>query len=145
MWNALLVLHILSGIAGLVLGPLAMTAPKCRGRHTTYGLAYQGAAFGLCASALGMVAFKPSLWWLGLIAIGTEMAAASGWLFERRRSAGWLPWHVSLMCGSYVSFITAFLVVNTNGDPAAWIAPTVVATPLIAATARRVGRGAART
>jgi len=41
------------------------------------------------------------------------------------------------MCGSYVSFVTAFLVVNTAGIPAAWIAPTVIGTPLIALAARR--------
>lgn len=140
MRDVLLGFHILCGAAGLVLGPVAMTAPKRRGRHTMAGLAYQAATAGLCASAIGLVALKPSLWWLGLIAVGTEAAAAGGWLVQRRRRPGWLPVHVSLMCGSYVSFVTAFLVVNTGGFVPAWIAPTVIATPLIARAARRVSK-----
>lgn len=141
MRGILLGLHILCGGAGLILGPLAMTAPKRRGRHTTAGLAYQAATAGLCATAVGLAALKPSLWWLGLIAIGTEAAAAGGWLAQRLRRGGWLRWHISLMCGSYVSFVTAFLVVNTGGFVAAWIAPTVVATPLIGRAVRRATLG----
>lgn len=137
MRDVLLGIHILCGLAGLVLGPVAMTAPKRHGRHTTSGLGYQAATAGLCASALGLVAFKPSLWWLGLIAVGTEAAAGGGWLVQQRRRPGWLPKHVSLMCGSYVSFVTAFLVVNTGGFVPAWIAPTIVATPFIARAAHR--------
>jgi len=34
------------------------------------------------------------------------------------------------MCGSYISFVTAFLVVNLGlGSPVAWLASTVVGTP----------------
>ena len=40
------------------------------------------------------------------------------------------------MCGSYISLVTALLVVNW-GSPLAWILPTVVGSPLIAVTSRR--------
>jgi hypothetical protein len=136
----LLAIHVVFGTAGLILGPVAMTAPKRRGRHTIVGVGYQAATAGLCATAVGLAALDLSLWWLGLVALGTEATAAGGWLVQKRRRPGWLPWHVSLMCGSYVSFLTAFLVVNTKGNPTAWIAPTVIATPLIALAARRAGR-----
>ncbi|MDQ2729319.1 MAG: hypothetical protein M3Y91_15995 [Actinomycetota bacterium] len=144
MRDTLLAIHILCGTAGLALGPVAMAAPKRHGRHTTAGIGYQAATAGLCVTAIGLVTLKPSLWWLGLIALGTEAAAAGGWVIQRRRPPGWLPWHVSLMCGSYVSFVTAFLVVNTSGIPAAWIAPTVIGTPLIALAARRAARNSSR-
>lgn len=71
-----------------------------------------------------------------MIAAATEAAALVGWFVRRRHRPGWLPWHVSLMCGSYVSFLTAFLVVNWH-TPLAWILPTVIGSPLIAMSARR--------
>jgi len=134
----LLVVHVASGGIGLVLGPLAMVAPKRRGRHTRIGMAYQWATAGLCASAVGLAVFRPALWWLGLIAVATEAAALGGLWVKRHRRPGWLPLHISLMCSSYVSFVTAFLVVNTGlAHWPAWIAPTVVASPLIARAAAR--------
>jgi hypothetical protein len=134
----LLSIHIGSGTAGLLLGPVAMRAPKRRGRHTTVGVAYQWVTVGLCASAVGLAALRPSLWWLGAIAVATEVAALGGWFVQRRRRAGWLPLHVSLMSGSYVSFVTAFLVVNAGiAFWPAWVAPTIIATPFIARAAGR--------
>ena len=134
----LVFVHITSGITGLVIGPLAMRAPKRSGPHTRLGIVYQWATVGLCASAVGLVVLQPSLWWLGVIAIATEAAALGGWYVKRRRRPGWLPTHVSLMCSSYVSFVTAFLVVNLGlGSWFAWIAPTVIASPLIARASAR--------
>jgi hypothetical protein len=51
-------------------------------------------------------------------------------------------WQVGLMCGFYISFVTAFLVVNLGlGSPVAWVLPTLLGTPLIACTSVRVARG----
>src|SRR4051794_33734447 len=111
--GAVLAAHVLAGTAGLVLGPLAMRAPKRPGAHVRFGLGYQAATALLAASALALVAFDPArLWWLGLIGVATEAAALGGWWVRRARVRGWLPLHVNLMCSSYVSFVTAFLVVN---------------------------------
>jgi hypothetical protein len=42
------------------------------------------------------------------------------------------------MCGSYISLLTALLVVNLGlGDPVAWALPTIVGSPLIARAAYR--------
>ncbi len=141
MRTGLLTVHILAGTLGLLVGPAAMLAPKRPGLHPRLGLTYQVLTGLLCASAFGLVALKPSLWWLGVIAMATWAAALGGWWARRRRFSGWLLWHVGLMCGSYISFVTAFLVVNLGlGSPIAWIAPTVVGTPLIARTSVRVAR-----
>ena len=43
------------------------------------------------------------------------------------------------MCGSYVSLVTAFLVVNV-GSPLVWALPTVIAFPLISLAAKRASR-----
>ena len=130
---ALLSVHILAGTLGLLLGPVAMRLPKRPGWHPRVGLAYQAATALLCLSAFGLVIERPGLWWLGVIAAATWAAALGGWWVRRRRIRGWLLWHINLMCGSYISFVTAFLVVNLGfGSIAAWVAPTIVGSPLIA-------------
>lgn len=135
-----LLLHVTAGAAGLVLGPIAMQAAKRRGRHTRAGVAYQWATAGLAGTAVVLAAADPAaLWWLGLIGVLTESAAFGGWWLARRRPRGWRVRHINLMCGSYVSFVTAFLVVNWD-SPLAWIVPTVVATPLIARVTVRHAR-----
>src|ERR1700734_1895162 len=84
---------------------------------------------------------KPVLWWLGVVAGATLAAVLAGRELGRRRPPGWLPLHISLTCGSYVSLTTALFVVNLGfGSVLAWTLPTVVATPLIA---RRAYRAAA--
>lgn len=135
--TVLLSAHIAAGGFGLALGPLAMMAPKRPGRHPRAGVSYQAVLAVLTVSAVGLAALAPArLWWLGGIAFATEVAALTGWWAARRRFAGWLGWHVGLMCGSYVSLVTALLVVNWD-SPFAWIVPTVVGTPLIALSAAR--------
>lgn len=135
--SVVLAVHVVAGVAGLALGPLAMSAAKGPGRHTRAGTAYQGAVAVVAITALGLAALAwARLWPLALIAVLTEAAALAGWWLARRRVAGWLPWHVRLMCGSYVSLVTALLVVNW-GSPLAWVAPTLVGSPLIALAVSR--------
>lgn len=138
--NLLLGFHVAAGVAGLVIGPVAMTARKRRGLHTRAGLAYQAAVALLTTTAVGLAALEwGRLWWLALIAVATEAAALGGWWARRRAFRGWIRWHVQLMAGSYVSFVTAFLVVNWS-SPLAWVLPTVVASPLIARASARAPR-----
>ncbi len=133
----LLVTHVAAGTTGLLLGPLALAAPKRAGWHSRLGVAYQGVVAVMACSALGLVVLDPGrLWGLGVIAVATEAAALAGWQVRRRHRRGWLAWHIRLMCGSYLSFVTAALVTNW-ASPLAWVLPTLVGTPLIA---RAVGR-----
>jgi hypothetical protein len=133
--DALLAAHIAAGSAGLLIGPIAMAAPKHRGWHTRAGISYQVAVAMLTVTALGLAFMAPGrLWPLALIAVATEAAALVGWLEQRRRRPGWLPRHVGFMAGSYVSFVTAALVVNWP-NPLSWILPSVIGTPLIARAA----------
>jgi len=94
----------------------------------------------LSATTVGLVLAAPAeLWWLAVIGVATQVAAAAGWWVQHRRRRGWLPRHVRLMCGSYISFVTAALVVNWP-SPLAWILPTLVGTPAIEVAVRRVSR-----
>jgi hypothetical protein len=140
----LLTTHIAAGSLGLLAGPMAMLMPKRPGWHPRLGLAYQLLIALLCLSAGGLVILKPTLWWLGVIAALTWAAALGGWWARRHQPRGWLQLHVSLMCGSYISLVTALLVVNFPGSPIAWVAPTAVGTPLITWTNIRLARRAAR-
>jgi hypothetical protein len=138
MWPTLLSIHIASGSLALLAGPAAMVVPKRHGWHTRLGTGYVLLTGLLCASAIGLAAMKPALWWLGVIAAATLAAALAGRELRRRHPPGWLPVHISMMCGSYISLTTALLVVNLGrGSVLAWVVPTVVGTPLIAARARR--------
>jgi hypothetical protein len=67
-----------------------------------------------------------------LVNIAYVAALSRNWP-PRHRARAWLPWHISLMCGSYISLPTALLVINLGlDDPVAWMFPTVVGSPLIA-------------
>jgi hypothetical protein len=133
MHAVVLVIHVVAGGLGLAVGPAAMLAPKRPGRHPLFGRAYQALTGALCLSAFGLVAYRPSLWWLGVIGAVTWAAALAGWWVRRAAFRGWVTWHINLMCSSYLSFVTAFLVVNLGlTSPVAWILPSAVGSPLIA-------------
>lgn len=83
-----------------------------------------------------LVALEPRLWPFLLIAAPTQAAAAAAIVVRRRHRRGWLPLHVQLVLGSYVSFVTAFAV-NTVGGLLSWLVPSAVGSIVVAlATAR---------
>ena len=131
---AALAVHIGSGAAGLVLGPIAMRAAKRPGRHTRAGAAYHWVMLAVCVSAVALALMHFSdLWWFLPIAIGSYAFALLGYLAAKRRWRGWLTAHVSGQGGSYIALVTALLVVNV-GDLGlfVWFLPTIVGSPLIA-------------
>jgi uncharacterized membrane protein len=129
--SVLVFLHVAAGVTGLAVGPAAMLVPKGR-LHARLGIAYQVAVLVLTTTAVGLVLSDPGrLAALGVIAALTEAAALGGWVLARRRPQGWRPWHIRLLAGSYVSVVTAFLVVQWP-HPVAWVLPTLVGSPLIA-------------
>ena len=147
MWTALLSIHVVSGSLALLTGPVALAAPKRHGWHPRAGTWYLALAAVLCASAVGLAILRPAVWWLGVVAAATLAAALGGRALRRRQRPGWLPGHVALMCGSYLSLLTALLVVNLGlGNPVGWVLPTAVGSPLIGwraylAAARPIGAG----
>jgi hypothetical protein len=141
--DASLVLHVGAGGLGLLAGPLAWSARKSRGRHTRAGWLYQACVAVLCTTTLVLVAADPSLWPYALIAVGTQGAAAAAVVVRRRRRAGWLPRHVELVLGSYVSFVTAFAV-QAVGGLWAWVVPSAVGGTAVAVVTGRVGRATAQ-
>ena len=143
MPDAVLALHVAAGGVGLLAGPVAGLARKARGLHTVAGWTYQGSVAVLTATTAALVALDPGLWPFLLIALPTQAAAAAAVLVRRRRRRGWLPLHVQLVLGSYVSFVTAFTV-NTVGGLASWLLPSALGTALVAVTTARVARAQRR-
>ena len=132
--TVLLTVHVGAGVAGLLAGPPAMRAALRDRRHSPAGRAYLVAVTVLTVTAAALVVLRPAaLWPFLLLAAGTEAAVVGS------RHARPLASHVRLVCGSYVSLVTALLVVSW-GSLLAWILPTVVGTVLVeraAASTRR--------
>lgn len=145
MRTIVLAIHIAAGSVGLLVGAAAMAVPKRPAHrgvqrwHRLLGVTYQVAVAALCLSAVGLTLFHPAVWWLAVIAAGTEAAAIGGYLSRPTRRPEQVARHVGLMCGSYVSFVTAFLVVNLSAL-AWWFLPTLIGTPLIAWASARGAR-----
>src|SRR4051812_29185673 len=96
-----LALHIASGSLGLVLGPVAMTAPKRRGRHTRAGGVYFWAMAAVCVSAVVLAALDwARLWFFLPIAAFSFANALLGYLAVRIRWRGWLRAHIGGVGGS---------------------------------------------
>ncbi|MCW3842596.1 hypothetical protein ONA70_21075 [Micromonospora yasonensis] len=151
MHTVLVVIHAVSGITGLLLALPVLLAPKRRGRHTLLGRVYVGAAVGLSLSAVGLFAYDPArLWGLAVLGALTLGWVLGGFWFARRRphvpgGRGWRIWHLNLMGSTVIAFVTGFAVQMSDGHLAAWLAPTVLGSLLIArATAREVARAPRR-
>lgn len=125
MRSILLVPHIGAGIAGLLVGPAAIRAAMDGRRSTAATRAYRAAVTVVAATTAGLVALRPAaLWPFLLLALGTEAAVLAA------RRAPRADHHVRLVGGSYISLVTALLVVSW-ASVAAWIVPTLIGTLLV--------------
>lgn len=148
--DTILIAHIALGTAGLMLGPVAMTARKHPGLHTRVGEAYHWVMLGVCMSA-GLLAFLDwgRIWWFLPVAIGSYAFAFAGYVAAKRRWEGWLRVHLAGQGGSYIAMCTALVITNwealagTRGvlSPWAWAMPTAIGTPIIVWVAHEVARG----
>jgi hypothetical protein len=138
-----LAIHVAAGATGLVLGPIAMLVGKRRGPHTRLGEAYHWVFVVLFLSAVVLAALNwDEVWWLAFVGAGSYAFALLGYLAAKRRWHGWLTAHVSGQGGSYIAMLTALLVVNAGtGSALAWIAPTLLGTPIIAWVNLQVASG----
>jgi lysylphosphatidylglycerol synthetase-like protein (DUF2156 family) len=149
---AFLAVHVPAGLAAVISGALAATAPKRRGRHTLCGAIYYWAIVIVFATATAMAAIRPARdWYLALLgALALALAAAGR---DYRRHPGRRPWrrwpghvpHILAMGGSYTVLLTAFYVDNGKNLPlwdrlptwSYWALPALIAAPLITRSAAR--------
>lgn len=142
MHDLLIVGHVVAGTVGLVAGPVAGLARKQPGLHTVAGWAYQICCAVLCTSAVVLVGLQPSLWGFAVIAVLTQAAAVGSVVVRRRRRPGWLPMHVQLALGSYVSFVTALVVQMAGGFW--WMLPVAVGSTVVSVVTARVAASTTR-
>jgi uncharacterized membrane protein len=143
LWEPILAIHIAAGTTGLILGPLAMRAPKRRGPHARLGETYHWMMLAVCVSAAGLAVLEwHRLWWFLPIAVFSYANALVGYVAIKRRPPGWLRLHVRGMGGSYIALVTALLVVSTRAQLlVAWFVPTIVGAPIIGWVIRGVEHG----
>jgi uncharacterized membrane protein len=148
--TVVLTIHVAAGVAGLLLGPVAMVVEKRRGRHTALGETYHVAFVVLITSAVTLAVINWSeSWWLALVATGSYAFALLGYLAAKRRSRNWLPMHVAGVGGSYIAMTSATLVVNWENlagipgreSPLPWVLPTLIGTPLLVWLVRQIEAG----
>jgi hypothetical protein len=133
-----LALHIAAGVTGLVAGLPAMRAVVQGLRRRRTMVVYQAAVAVLTVSAVALSAMDwRALWPFAVLAVATEAAVLGA---TRARGAG----RVRLLCGSYVSLVTALLVVSW-GSVIAWVLPIVVGTVLVERAAARAAAPAPTT
>lgn len=116
--NAVRLFHVAVGGAALILGPIAMSAPKKAGLHPRVGTWYFAAVTMVCASAAALATMQwPRNAFFLPIAVGTYAFALPGYLAARRRGRSWLLVHVVGQTSSYVAIATAFIVNNIQRVP----------------------------
>lgn len=140
MFHILLGIHIFSGVVCLLTGLLAGMAKKKKGLHTIVGEIYHGSFLFVFLSAVIMSILHWSesayLFYIALFSYGL---ALFGYVAAKRKKKGWIRWHISGMCGSYIGITTATIVVNIPHIPVLkdlpslifWFLPTVVGSPII--------------
>ena len=133
-------LHVLMGLACVVVGAVAMLSPKRQGRHPTFGAIYFWCLLVVFASATGLSVISWAqdypLFILGALSFA---AALVGRTFRRRRWPWWVRVHITGMGVSYIVLLTAFYVDNGKSLPlwrelppiAYWLLPAAVGIPLI--------------
>jgi hypothetical protein len=127
--------HVLAGAVALILGPIALQAPKRIGRHSRIGLAFFAAVciVSISGGVLSLMHWNerwPFFW----IAAGTGASALLGYGAARLRFRHWLVVHVGAQGSAYTAMVTAFIVANWDemtgvegtGEPLAFLVPMAI-------------------
>lgn len=111
--DALRLIHVAAGGVALIVGPIAMWAPKRAGLHPRLGEAFFVVVSAVCISGgvLGVM-FWETRWMFFLIAVGTYAFALLGYIAAKKRWRGWLLAHVAGQGSAYTAMVTAFIVAN---------------------------------
>jgi hypothetical protein len=134
----LLTVHIVAGVAGLALGPFVLRLALRRERSRRLEGAYVGAVAVVATTAVGLALLDwRGLWPFALLALGTGAAVAAGRWVADHPCRGWQARYMRLMGGSYVSLVTALVVVSWD-SLVAWVLPIVVGSFLVERAAASV-------
>lgn len=132
--------HVLFGLAAVIVGVVAMLSKKGRGRHSNWGTLYFWFLFGVFVTT-SMLSFMRWAENYHLFILGTLSSASAylGRLAAQRRWEQWARFHLSGMGASYIFMLTAFYVDNGKNLPfwrelpqiAFWLLPSAIGVPVI--------------
>lgn len=143
MRDALLLLHVVGGTAGLLLGPVWLLARLRGSTGGTSAVGYQVAVATVALSGAGLALSAPGLGWLLPVAVVTDALAVAGALARRRTWRHWRTLQPHLLGGSYIALGTGLLVAST-GSPVWWVLPALAGQVPIAFAKRRLAAVPAR-
>ena len=138
---AIIGIHVLFGLAAVIIGAVAMLSTKGRGRHSNAGTTYFWCLFGVFVtmSALSFMRWAQNyhLFILGSISFACAYLGRSA---ARQHWHQWPRLHLTGMGASYIVMLTAFYVDNGKSLPiwralpglAYWLGPAAIGLPLIA-------------
>ena len=111
--SLLRLIHVAAGGIALVVGPIAMWAPKRAGLHSRLGEVFFVVVSAVCVSG-GVLAVThwDTRWMFLFISIGTYAFALLGYTAGKRRWRNWLLAHVIGQGSAYTAMVTAFIVAN---------------------------------
>jgi len=140
VFKIILYFHITVALTTFLAAPIALTAPKLRGRHTTIGNLYHWLMLAVCLSAacLAFLHWEES-WHLLIIAVTSYSFALRGYLAAKQRKPLWLRTHVSSMLASYIALWTAVIVLKGSIIPGVsllpdftyWLIPSIIGLPIL--------------
>ncbi len=147
----ILLLHVVMGIAALVLGAALLRMNKRNRWHPRLGALYHWVMLIVAVSAVAVSALRGRTTVFTYLAPPSYAFALLGYVSARWRWNGWLSWHITGQTSSYISLITATLFqivprfwhssVRVLGlSLVFWVVllvPGLVASPFIARTQRR--------
>lgn len=150
-----LVVHALAGLTSAVTGIVAFSVPKSPARHHQWGKRYLWAytVVFITATILSVQRWEADAYLFVLAVLGYSLALG-GYGARRFRNTPWLRhllgeyWviaHLVGMISSYAVLWTAFYVDNAHLFPGVnrlptivfWVAPTLIAIPLLVRSIRR--------
>ncbi len=139
--TSLRLVHVVAGACALLIGPVAMWAPKQIGLHSRMGATFFVAVMAVCVSggALGALHWETRAPFV-FIAIGTFAFALFGYVAAKTRWRHWLLAHVIGQGSAYTAMVTAFVVANWDeltgvpgtDVPAVFLVPMAIGTSAVA-------------
>ncbi|MBA3853973.1 MAG: hypothetical protein C0503_06130 [Gemmatimonas sp.] len=151
----LVLTHVLSALAGLILGVAALTFPNGSPRHRAIGKAYLGAWLTVATSGFLLGADTPALSTfeiLTMLGVGCVAFAFAAVRLRRRIGPRWLRWHYVWMSASIAALVITSVnqtILQTWGPYPRWLfwalvlAPIAILPPYHRALDRRFQPGAA--
>jgi uncharacterized membrane protein len=137
---AIVGIHVLFGLAAVIIGAVAMLSKKGYRRHSKFGTTYFWCLFGvfITMSTLSVMRWAESyhLFILGSLSFATALFGRAA---ARRHWNQWPRLHLTGMGTSYILMLTAFYVDNGKNLPlwkelpeiAFWILPGMVGLPIL--------------